>query len=421
VATETTNVVDFTLPSLGSDMEEGTVLTWLVAPGDHVNKGDVLLRVDTEKAEIDVEVWHEAVVLELLVQRGETVPVGTTLARLESGAAPATDEPPTAVAPLTDEPPAAIAPPTAVAPQIVAVPPAASSRESASVEATEVEPRPKVPVVAEGPKVGSTAVTHATPRMVYWPAAHLQQPVSTAPVRQAGRSATDDTRSRADRRQSAVAALMERSNSEIPHFHLVRQVDLTVSLAWLERRNNAVPPGNRILPAALLLYAVARAAANSPINGTFDGESIDADQVDLGVAVHVRGGGLMTPVLPAADAMALDTLMGELQVMVGRARSGRLNSRDMTSATLTVTNLGDSGADVVLGVIRPPERALVGFGQIAERPVVLDGELAARPTVQVTLSADHRVVNGQAGARFLDALETVLSQPDNITLVGAST
>ncbi len=254
-----------------------------------------------------------------------------------------------------------------------------------------------------------------TPRLVYWPG----QAQNNSSVR-SSEAASDPQPSRADRRQAAVASLMERSNSEIPHFHLVRQLDLTAALDRLDGHNDKVPPTERILPAAVLLYAVAQAASGSTINGTFNNGPIDADHVDLGVAVHVRGGGLITPVLPAAEDLTLDTLMSELQALVGRARSNRLGTRDMTPATLTVTNLGDSGADRVLGVIRPPERALVGFGQIAERPVVIDGVIEIRRTVDVSLSADHRVVNGQAGARFLEAINAVVSEPIDMSRAGGS-
>ena len=415
MAADLTDEMDFTLPSLGSDMDEGTVLTWLVDVGDRVVKGDVLLRVDTEKAEIDVEVWHEAVVLELLVGPGDTVPVGTTIARL--GAAPVSG----ATTPPTDREPTQTPSQPALAEVTTPAEPAPAPTSAASGAAASP---PSLPG-----RVASSDRTHgdevqATPRLVYWPneTGETPAPETPGPETSAPDIPAPDTpkpaQSRAERRQGAVAALMERSNREIPHFHLVRQIDLTATMAWLDEHNNNVPPTERILPAAVLLYAVAKAAQGSTVNGTFQDKPFEADRVDLGVAVHVRGGGLMTPVLPAAEDLSLDTLMQELQGMVGRARSNRLSTRDMSPATLTVTNLGDSGVDRVLGVIRPPERALVGFGRIAERPIVIDGVIEVARTVDVSLSADHRVVNGQAGARFLDALNKTLSQPDAITLAG---
>ena len=399
---------DFTLPSLGSDMEEGTVIEWLVAVGDEVTKGQVLLRVDTEKADIDVEVWHEAVVLELLVGAGDTVPVGTPLARLGSDRAAGADDLP--------------APVPSVERDVV------PNTEDEKSVGEETVPVPQEAVVSEPQSAASQPVAvdrgpdpDVSPRLVYWPSPAVE-PAMVRPTEKSvppSKPAVDDTpRSRADRRQAAVAALMERSNRDIPHFHLTRSIDLTEMLCWLDARNELLPPTERILPSAVLMYGVAQAASGSVVNGTFDEGPVDAAQVDLRIAVHVRGGGLITPVLPAADQMPLDTFMQELQAVVGRARSNRMSAKDMTPGTLTVTNLGDSGTDAVMGVIRPPERALVGFGRVAERAVVVDGELAVRSTVQVTLSADHRVVNGRAGARFLDALNSVLTNPNAITFAG---
>jgi pyruvate dehydrogenase E2 component (dihydrolipoamide acetyltransferase) len=401
VAVDNEPCVDFRLPSLGSDMEEGTVIEWLVGVGDEVTKGQVLLRVDTEKADIDVEVWHEAVVLELLVGAGDTIPVGTPLARLGSDrAAGADDSPPTMPSVEPD-----VVPESEDEAGMSEVSTEAASQGTAS-EAVVVE-------LAQDPDV--------SPRLVYWPSPAVG-PVtvrrSEEPVPPSKPAVDDAPRSRAERRQAAVASLMERSNRDIPHFHLIRSIDLTEMLGWLDARNESLPPTERILPSAVLMYGVARAASGSVINGMFDEGPIDAAQVDLRIAVHVRGGGLITPVLPAADQMPLDTFMQELQAVVGRARSNRMNAKDMTPATLTVTNLGDSGTDAVMGVIRPPERALVGFGRVAERAVVVDGELAVRSTVEVTLSADHRVINGRAGARFLDALNSVLTNPNAITFAG---
>jgi len=395
------------MPSLGAEMDEGTILEWRVAVGDTMRKGDVLALVDTDKAEIDVEVWHDAVVDELLVDVGTTVPVGTPIARLrETDAAVESAEPP---------------PPSTPQEQPTAAPPVAPV--GARTRPADDEP---APVTASGPAAPAATAERPDPRLVYWPGPDCSDESPTlkqAPGEETGSlplapspAPPEEPRSRAERRQSAVAALMERSNREIPHFHLVREIDFTAALSRLRTHNEQVPPADRILPAALLLHAVAQAAQGSAINGivTDEPDATEAEHVDLGVAVHLRGAGLITPVLSAAEEMSLDTLMAELKGLVARARAGALGSRDLTPATLTVTNIGEAGADQVLGVIKPPERALVGIGRIAERPVVVDGELNVRTTVAVTLTADHRVVNGHSGARFLDAMARTLNRVDDL-------
>ncbi|NNE74797.1 MAG: 2-oxo acid dehydrogenase subunit E2 [Acidimicrobiales bacterium] len=408
MAAETARLIDFKLPSLGSDMDQGTIIAWRVAVGDTVAKGDVLLEVDTEKSDIDVEVWHDGVIAEILVEPGQEVPVGAVLARLTvdaDAAADAAAEPGAGPDGGPDgRPGGGLGGEAAPEPAEPVTPTAAPAVVDAVPERSPAGPA----------RAGASVDPVPDPRLVYWPSpspsstASPVPPVVTTPASK-GAAPTD----RAARRQAAVAALMERANREIPHFHLARDLDVTDAMQWLEAHNASAPPPDRILPAAVLLWAVAQAAHRQPaVNGTWSEGAQPSDHVQLGVAVHLRGGGLVTPVLPAAEEMTLGDLMGGLRDMVGRARAGRLNSSDTTPATLTVTNVGDGEADAVFGVIRPPQLGLVGFGRIAPRAVVIDGAVVPRTIVTATLSADHRAVNGHAGAAFLDALATVLSNPE---------
>jgi pyruvate dehydrogenase E2 component (dihydrolipoamide acetyltransferase) len=136
--------------------------------------------------------------------------------------------------------------------------------------------------------------------------------------------------------------------------------------------------------------------------------------VHLGVAVSLRGSGLIAPAIHDADRLTLQELMDSLRDLVGRVRSGRLRSSEMADSTVTVTNLGDQGVDDVHGVIYPPQVALVGFGRIAERPWASDGMLGVRPTVRATLAADHRASDGLVGARFLTTLDRLLQNPEEL-------
>jgi pyruvate dehydrogenase E2 component (dihydrolipoamide acetyltransferase) len=128
----------------------------------------------------------------------------------------------------------------------------------------------------------------------------------------------------------------------------------------------------------------------------------------------MRGGGLIAPAIHDADRLALPELMAAMTDLVARARRGGLRSSEMADPTITVTNLGDQGVDEVLGVIYPPQVALVGFGKIVERPWAVDGMLTVRPLVVVTLSADHRVSNGHAGGRFLARIDALLQEPEKL-------
>jgi pyruvate dehydrogenase E2 component (dihydrolipoamide acetyltransferase) len=215
---------------------------------------------------------------------------------------------------------------------------------------------------------------------------------------------------------AAVGRLMERSKREIPHYYVSDDIDMSTALQWLERTNASRPVNTRLLPAALMLRAVAIAAQEvREMNGHFiDGVFTASDAVHLGVAVSLRNGGLIAPVIRDAQSLDLASLMTALREVVDRTRKGTLRSSDVDAATVTVTNLGDRGAGAVFGVIIPPQVAIVGFGRISERPWALGGMIGARSIVTASLSADHRVSHGHTGARFLGAVARCLSNPEDL-------
>ncbi|MBK5221099.1 MAG: 2-oxo acid dehydrogenase subunit E2 [Thermoleophilia bacterium] len=211
-------------------------------------------------------------------------------------------------------------------------------------------------------------------------------------------------------------ALMARSKREIPHYYLQRQVEMSRALAWLEQENLSRPVEERVLSSALLLSAVAGAVAATPaMNGFWvDGAFTPAGGVHLGVAISLRGGGLIAPALHDADRKTPEELMAALRDLVARARAGRLRSSEMSDPTITVTNLGERGVDLVHGVIYPPQVALVGFGEVRERPWAVDGLIGVRPIVTATLAADHRASDGHTGSRFLRLIDRLLQKPEEL-------
>jgi pyruvate dehydrogenase E2 component (dihydrolipoamide acetyltransferase) len=220
----------------------------------------------------------------------------------------------------------------------------------------------------------------------------------------------------ADRMRSMIATRMERSNREIPHYHLALDVDLTELDRWLAERNEALPITERVLPAAAFVRAVALAAAAHPeLNGHWiEDRFVPAADVNVAMAVSLRRGGLMTPKVERADERSVAEIMAELRAHVTAARTGSLKASWMSGATITVTNLGDHGADLVHGVISPPEVALVGIGRPTERPWVVDGSVAVRRIVTVTLAADHRATDGASGSRFLRTMADLLEHPEEL-------
>jgi pyruvate dehydrogenase E2 component (dihydrolipoamide acetyltransferase) len=213
-----------------------------------------------------------------------------------------------------------------------------------------------------------------------------------------------------------IGLLMERSKREIPHYYLGSEVDLSRFAAWLTEENERRPVPDRLLPAALFIKAVALATREVPeMNGFFeDGEPHPHESAHVGVAISLRAGGLIAPAIHDVQDMTLEQVMTAMRDLVRRARGGMLRASEMSDPTITVTNLGDAGVATVYGVIYPPQMALVGFGRILERPWAEGGEVTARPTVSVTLSADHRASDGHRGGVFLTAIDRLLQQPEEL-------
>jgi pyruvate dehydrogenase E2 component (dihydrolipoamide acetyltransferase) len=421
--------------------------------------------VDTSKAAVEVESFHDGVIEELLVEPGTTVPVGAVLARFgaDGAAAPApAAESATAPAAAPVATPA-VAPP---APPEPARSPAAASpvpvhsplvrREAArlgvdlgqvtgtgrggTITRDDVHAaagravttgRPRVSPYARrlaaelgvdlaavstpgGAPVRAADVRAAASGTVGTTAPPADRAAAPSPARHAPRDAGLRTGSEAMR--ATIASLMARSKREIPHYYLSTTVDLGAALAWMRERNRELPVTERLVPAALVLKAVAMSLVRSPeLNGFWvDGAFVPGSGIHLGVAVSLRGGGLVAPALHDADQLSVGDLMAAMRDLVQRARAGRLRGSEMTDPTLTVTNLGDQGVESVHGVIYPPQVALVGCGRVVDRPWAVDGMLTVRPVTTITLAADHRATDGFTGARFLNDVDRHLQTPEEL-------
>lgn len=379
-------MIEFRLPSLGADMDEGTLLEWKIRPGDVVSKGQVVALVDTSKSAVDVECWSEGRVAQIVVQVGQKVPVGTVLALLlEPGEVAGVPSP-------------------EAAPPRQAISPAARKRaRELGVDVATLR--------GSGP--GGAITLADVERAATDSAASTIIPADTAPAEKTEKTEKAKKGDKAAEMRRAIAAAMSRSKREIPHYYLSETIPLGRALAWLQAANAQRAMSERVLPAALLLKAVARALARYPeFNGSYhDGAFDAAPAVNVGVAVSLRQGGLIAPALFDCAHKPLAQLMRELADLVQRTRAGSLKSSEMSDASVTITNLGDQGCDTVFGVIYPPQVALIGFGRIKERPWVDAGALVVQPTVTASLAADHRVSDGHRGARLLVEISELLQQP----------
>ena len=393
---------EFRMPSLGADMEAGTLVEWLIKPGDEVQRGQVVAVVETQKGAVDVEIWETGTVDKLVVATGRKVPVGELLALLRTVGEPAATAPETPIAPET--------PQAATAPAIVA---AAPPRAQAAAVSARQRVAPAARKLAEELGVDIASVQAAEPGAVISRAdvERAAQAKTLTPV--AAKPAAPDWHAQM---RMAIAAAMSRSKREIPHYYLATNIDVTAVSSWLETENLKRSVTERLLPVVPFMKAVALALREVPeLNGFWiDGALRSSASVHLGMAIAMRGGGLVAPAIHDADRKSLDQLMADLRDLITRVRSGRLRSSEMSDPTVTFTSLGEQGVEGVFGVIYPPQVAIVGLGKITERPWVEGGAVVVRKVATATLAADHRASDGHRGGLFLAALDRLLQQPERL-------
>lgn len=360
-------LAEFIMPTLGADMEAGTLIAWLKQPGERIERGEIIAEIDTDKGIIEVECFVSGVIERLVIAPGEKVPVGTVMALIRQDG-------------------------------------------EEKVEAAVAEPqRPRIsPLarkIAEDLGVDPAQVTGTGPG-----GRITREDIEGAA--QAGKPAGDA----AARMRQAIAAAMTRSKREIPHYYLSTTIDLQPAMAWLSAENERRSLADRLLPGALLIKATARALEHFPdLNVTWENERlILKPEINPGIAISLRQGGLIAPALIQANRQSLDELMKNLLDLVQRARAGSLRSSELTDSTLTITNLGDQGVESVIGIIYPPQVALVGFGKIVERPWIVHGQVVPRQVVVATLSGDHRAGDGHRGGLFLSYLDSLLQKPEEL-------
>lgn len=391
----------FRMPSLGADMEAGKLVEWLKQPGEEISSGDIIAVVETQKGAIEIEAFETGTLDQLLVPVGQTVPVGTPLAAIRGAG-----EGPVAIPPAPPAPAAPVAAPVAQVP----------TERAALAFGGVARASPAARKFAEEHGIDLAGVTGSGPEgaIVFvdvetaWRAAGARKPAAPAPAKPAAAGL--------EGMRAAIAAAMSRSKREIPHYYLGHAADVTAATAWLAHRNADCAPQDRILFGALLLKAVAVSLAAFPeFNGHFGKDGyVAAKSVHLGMAIALRGGGLIAPAIHDADKLPLDEAMKRLLDLVNRVRAGRFRSSEMTDSTATLTSLGERGADWVLPVIYPPQVAIVGAGSPVEEPRVVDGQVVPRTFCHLTLGADHRASDGHRGALLLRAIADHLQKPETL-------
>lgn len=388
--------IEIRMPKLSDTMEEGTILRWYKGVGDAVERGEVIAEVETDKADMEVEAEASGIIKEIRVPEGESAPVGAVLALLEEAesteqlAAPAHE----AIASrrqTAPESPSAKEPPSLTAAKPVARPTAAPP---------QTETRTAAPA-AESSVPSSTPPPAPEPP----PSLRWKPRLTTAAGPAAGRHPES-------RLRQTVAKQMSQSKREIPHFYVTSEIDMTEASRLREQLLATKVFGDRITYTHLLIRALALVLPRHPrANASWvDGSvEIHAD-INIGIAVAVEDG-LVAPVIHRCQNMSLQDIARATQGLVEKAQAGKFTGAELVGATFTISNMGMLDIDSFAAVITPPQSAILAVGSIRERPVVRNGQLAVAKTMRVTLSADHRVLNGVEAGRFLEDLKRTLEQP----------
>ncbi|WP_268952352.1 pyruvate dehydrogenase complex dihydrolipoamide acetyltransferase [Saccharopolyspora karakumensis] len=415
-------MTDIQMPRLSDTMEEGVIANWHKQVGDKVARGEVVAEIETDKALMELEAYDDGVLEKILVEAGTTVPIGEPIAVLGDGsgsaaeAAPAPAAPaPAAAEPAAEE--ASAAPAPAAAPVETAAPAESGSKPKAS-------PLAKAVAKEKGVDLGTVQGTGPGGRIIR---ADIEAAASAAPAEpapapaaQAGAPAVvnDDVEEiPLSNIRKVTAKRLTESKQNAPHFYLTSAIDVTELLEFRASLNERLQSagGPKISVNDLIVKAVATSLrANPAVNVSFAGDKmLQHKRINLGVAVAIEGG-LVVPVVKDADRKSVSEIAAESRELAGRAREGKLKLDEMSGGTFSISNLGMFGIEQFSAVINPPEAAILAVGAARDEVQVRDGEFVARKILRVTLSADHRAVDGAVGAAFLQQFTSLLEDPIRI-------
>ena len=411
--------IDILMPALSPTMETGTLAKWTVAVGDAVRSGDVIAEIETDKATMEVEAVDDGILASIIVAEGsEGVAVGTPIGRLaEDGESP--DDvaaAPASTAPLAPEPVAApVEEPSQPTPAPVPAPAAVSSAPANRIFASPLARR-----IAADRGVDLASLSGSGPH-----GRILRRDVEAAETAPAAvRPAVDQavvqgasTLEPNSQMRRIIASRLQESKQTAPHFYLTIDCEIDALLAARRQMNDQAPEGVKISVNDLVIRAAAMALIKVPkANASWEGENTRLfTHADIAMAVAVDGG-LVTPVIWAAEKKGLAEVASVSRDLATRARDGKLAPEEFTGGSFTISNLGMYGVREFAAVINPPQGAILAVGAGEQRPVVKDGQLAVATVMTVTLSADHRVVDGAVGAEWLQAFKGYVEAPVTMLL-----
>jgi pyruvate dehydrogenase E2 component (dihydrolipoamide acetyltransferase) len=393
-------MIEFLMPSLGADMEDGTLVEWRKNEGDSVTRGDIIADVDTQKGLIEIEIFEEGVIEKFLVEEGRKVSVGTPLALIRPVGESLSEKDQTH--PILEKQ-------TLPKEEF----PAEHHRVRISPLARRIAEENKLNLESvKGTGEGGAITREDVENYILTLQTAKAEKTQTKPE-EATTTIIGDQQSEAIR--MAVAAAMSKSNREIPHYYLEKTIVMDAAMNWLRITNASRPVNTRLLPAALLIKAVAKSIEAVPeLNAVWEEGLKLKSGINVGFVVSLRKGGIMVPAILDTNLKSIDEIMTSLNDLIPRARALKLRSSELSESTITVTSIGEGSADKVFGVIYPPQVAIIGFGRIHEQAVAQSGMMGIKQIIHVTLAGDHRATDGLTGSRFLGTLDQFLQNPDKL-------
>lgn len=384
------------MPKLTDTMEEGVLLEWKKREGDLVQAGEALAEIETDKAVMDLEAFASGILRKILVQNGETVESGKLLGVIGEADEDITEALSDTImsAAATSAKPAAV---TATSPATSPMP----TEESRII----ASPRAKALAAKRGVDLSTVTGTGPGGRIVEEDVVKAQEPAASAMPSGIDQPLTQ--------MRKAIARATVQSKAPVPHFYLTREINMEAAEQF--RRQFKKERQSHPSMTDLLIKAVALALRKHPeLNVSYSGEAIRRyERVDIGVAVGLEDG-LITPVIRDCGTKTLETISDESRALIERAKQKRLQPQEYNGATFSISNLGMFGVDNFLAVLIPPQAASLAVGAVRDMPVIVAGAVRAGRSMQVTLSCDHRAIDGVMGAKFLTELKRLLEAPHEL-------
>lgn len=403
-------MAQFVMPQLGADMTAGKLIAWRKNVGDTIERGDILADIETDKADIEVESFTSGVIEQFLIQPGDSVPVGTPLAIIREADESAETKGATKAENLPEKQATTIREKTAITLPLQETVHSPARRSPTAEGRLRISPAARK--LAEAISIDPSTVQGTGPggRITREDIERAAKTSSTPSAK------PDEALDKQARMRRAIATTMAKSKREIPHYYLSTTIGMKRATEWLAEANLKRPIEKRLLYGVLLIKAVALALREIPELNAYhvEGKTLLQPDIHVGVAISLKEGGLVAPALHNVDRQSLDELMSNLQDLVKRARAGTLRGTEVSDPTITVTSLGERGAETVFGIIYPPQVAIVGFGKLAERPWIMGGSVVPSPVITATLAADHRASDGHRGGLFLASLDRWLQNPEGL-------